>query len=81
MTDRTHIKRETLNGIERPSFPKVGDALCFEAWAMFYELAYRNGCEPSHEDAQLEGEARGLNGGNVRTELSRWRRFHGVTGS
>lgn len=65
-------------GNERP--PAPSDGLSFQAWALFYELAFVNGEPPSRQLALQEGEKRGLNPGNIGVELGSWRKFHKVPG-
>lgn len=65
-------KTETVrqNGVR---FPKEG-GLCWMAWKMFDEM----GRDVTVKDAVIEAVKRGLNEGNVRTEICVWRKYHGI---
>lgn len=64
--------RVTKNGVRAPR----RDTLCGAAWALFDRL-YAAGTVDTTSIVDT-GVAEGLNRGNLRTELSTWRRFHGV---
>ena len=44
------------------------------AWAIFDELGY----QVTIKEALALARERGLNESNIRTELSRWRKFYGI---
>lgn len=64
--------RVTKNGVRAPR----RDTLCGAAWALFDRM-YAAGTVDTTAIVDA-GVAEGLNRGNLRTELSTWRRFHGV---
>lgn len=58
------------NGI---TYPRAG-GLCWQAWELFNEL----GKGVDIKTALTEGYKRNLNDNNIRTELCRWRKYHGI---
>lgn len=64
------VTMPTQNGVKHP---RLG-GLCAQAWAMFEQL----GPGVDVKAALAEGAKRGFNDNNIRTELCRWRKFHGI---
>ena len=63
------------NGIQMPRPGK-----CLDVWIAADELRAEIGDDYKGISSRLQAEAvqRGFNLGNVRTEMSRWKRFHGI---
>ncbi|MER9337383.1 hypothetical protein NKJ06_25935 [Mesorhizobium sp. M0293] len=66
-------ERPMRNGVIRPR----PDTLCGRAWAVADELAAYS-VTPSTADVIAHGVSRGLNPGNLRTEFTYWKKFHGL---
>lgn len=63
------VEREERNGVKAPG----AGGLCAKAWAMFDKL----GPSTTTQQAAEAATKAKLNPGNARTELLRWRKFHG----
>ena len=76
-TDETNLRwfqhRETRNGI---SIPK-GWGLCARAWYLFDDL-YASGTTDTASIVEIGATVHNLNRGNLRTEISRYRKYHGI---
>lgn len=64
------------NGIRHPK-PAT---LCARAWAIADNMSSALGSPVPIKELLVETTAAGLNAGNVKTEYSRWRKFHGISG-
>ncbi|UPT53314.1 transcriptional activator FtrA domain-containing protein [Synechococcus phage Ssp-JY38] len=63
------------NEIKRPRESSAGG----KAWALCDELYEKHGRTPTPVEAGELAAQRGLNPGNVKTEMSRWRKFNGYS--
>ncbi len=64
------------NGVRRPG----PDGKCGQAWALMDSMSSKLGAPVPVGDVVKQGEADGLNPGNVRAEYARWKKFHGIVG-
>jgi hypothetical protein len=73
--NRLMVSQQTEQyGVRRPK----PDTLCGKAWKIFDELSKSSGSPVSVGEALKTATQQGLNGGNVRVEFYRWRKFHNI---
>lgn len=73
--ERDAKRQPNQNGVTRP---KPGTR-CAEAWDIFDTISKANR-KPSTIGEAMARKPKKLNDATVRTQYSRWRKFHGVTG-
>lgn len=74
--DKEANRQPEQNGVRRPG----PDTLCGKAWALADAMSEEMGSPVPVATLVERGEAEGLNPGNIRTEYSRWRKFHNLQG-
>jgi hypothetical protein len=72
-TDHWSQHRETRAGIPIPR----GNGLCATAWYMF-DYNFARGIVDTASNVEYGFTVLGLNRGNLRTEISRYRKYHGI---
>lgn len=67
---KVKVTMESRNGVTHPK----PNGTCAIAWALFDRL----GKDVKNKDAVYEGSKLGINENTIRTQIYRWRTFHGI---